>query len=246
MSENTNEKLKTYHLMIIDRSGSMGSVIPQTISGINEQLVSIKKAEEDFKDQEQIACIVIFNHQVDTTTFWKKKISEIEAYDSSNYQPDGNTALYDAIGSGINKLKGEIKEELSQRKANVIVTIFTDGDENASIEFRSTSASNLVKEVQDSGQWTVTFIGCGNNVFEVAQSLNIRAGNTLSYSDSPEGNTEAFRSMAQGRYAVSAMYSQSLEKGLDTCNVNQTHDFFANLDLDDDIVKRDDTIKDKK
>lgn len=230
-----SEKQKTYHLMILDRSTSMNSVRAVTISGLNEQLASIKKAEEDFDDQEQVVCFVAFSDEVEMEQIWNEKIADIEDFDNTSYNPDGWTALYDAIGMGVNKLRNQIQEELTERKANVVVTIFTDGNENMSKEFKEPQQiKELVDEIQETGQWTVAFIGCGDYVFDVAESIGILRGNTMSYDAGREGTTRAFTSMSQARYGRSQLYSQSLSVGKSTEEVNNNINFFEHIDLDDD------------
>lgn len=223
--------------MMLDRSSSMNSVRDATISGLNEQLASIRKAAEDFDDQEQVVCFVTFSDVVDTDQLWNKKIEDIEDFTRDTYNPDGWTALYDAIGMGVNKLRNQIASDLAERKANVVVTIFTDGNENHSREFKSASeVRTLTEEIQETGQWTVAFIGCGDNVFSIAQSMGVSRGNTMSYSAGIAGTSEAMTSMSNARYMRAASYSESIAKGsLDMSDVNQKMDFFAiNPDLDDD------------
>ena len=81
-----SEKQKTYHLMILDRSSSMNSVRDTTISGLNEQLSSIKQAEEDFDDQEQVVCFVTFSDNVEMEQIWDAKISDVENFNQHNHQ----------------------------------------------------------------------------------------------------------------------------------------------------------------
>jgi uncharacterized protein YegL len=228
-----SKKQKTYHLMILDKSGSMGSVRDVTISGLNEQLGSIKKAEEDFLDQEQIVCFVTFNNNVDTDQIWNSKITDIEDFNQTSYAPGGMTALYDAVGMGIDKLKDQIKDELASRSANVVVTIFTDGSENVSREYSGSQVKELIEEIQEAGQWTVAFVGCGDDVFNVAEAMGISRGNTMAYDAGVEGTTRAFTSMSQARYGRAQSYSQANTKGISTANVNNEVDFFENIDLED-------------
>lgn len=230
-----SEKQKTYHLMILDRSSSMNSVRDATISGLNEQLDSIRKAAGDFDDQEQVVCFVTFSNNVDTEQLWDKKIGDIDKFDRNSYSPSGMTALYDAIGMGINKLRNQITEDLADRKANVVVTIFTDGHENMSQEFKDkTIVKALVEEIQETGQWTVAFIGCGDDVFDVAQSIGVARGNTMSYDAGEEGTTEAFTSMSNARYLRTQNYSKSISRGVSCEAVNLEADFFAfNPDLNE-------------
>jgi len=258
------DKLKTYHLMIIDKSGSMDLVKDVTISGLNENLQSIRKAQEDFDDQEQVTCLVTFsgggwssgggfersNGTIDHTSCWKKMTGEIEDFTKENYIPDGGTPLLDAVGSSISKLREEIKDELLERKATVVVTIFTDGQENTSKEYSQQQIKDLITEVKETGQWTIAFAGCGDNVFEVAESMNIGRGSTMAYTAGSVGTQHAFRSMAQARYTRSEQYSNTLSEGQDVAEVNQVDNMFQNLDIDTKIKDKPDpaidTTKEKE
>ena len=42
---------KTYYLLILDKSGSMGSIIPQTVAGFNEQVQMIRKLKPKYPAQ---------------------------------------------------------------------------------------------------------------------------------------------------------------------------------------------------
>lgn len=231
--------------MILDNSSSMNSVRDATISGLNEQLDSIRKAAEDFDNQEQIVCFVTFDTEVNTTQLWNEKIEDVKNFTRTTYNPDGWTALYDAIGMGVNKLRNQISEELAERKANAVVTIFTDGDENHSREFKSASeVRTLTEEIQETGQWTVAFIGCGDeDVYRVAQSMGVARGNTMSYNAGVAGTARAMTSMSKSLYTRAEAYSQSLDMGItDMTKVNQEMDFFAiNPDLDDNPPAIEDT-----
>ncbi len=232
-----SEKQKTYHLMILDKSSSMNSVRDATISGLNEQLDSIRKASEDFDDQEQVVCFVTFSNNVEMEQIWDAEISDVKNFDGNSYRPDGMTALYDAIGMGVNKLRNQIQTDLAERKANVVVTIFTDGCENMSQEFKEASqVKELVEGIQETGQWTVAFIGCGDeDVYRVAASMGVARGNTMSYNAGVEGTRDAMTSMSNARYLRTQSYSESISKGVSCEVVNQEADFFAlNIDLDDD------------
>jgi len=232
-----SDKQKTYHLMILDRSSSMNSVRDVTISGLNEQLESIRKAATDFEDQEQVVCFVTFASDVDMDQIWDVGIDDIEDFTMRTYSPNGMTALYDAIGMGINKLRNQIADDLAERKANVVVTIFTDGQENQSQEFTTAlEVRTLTEEIQETGQWTVAFIGAGGeDVFSVAQSMGVNRGNTMAYDLGPEGTTRAMTSMSNALYMRAQNYSKSISEGVtDMSVVNNEVDFFDNIDLDDD------------
>ena len=232
-------KVKTYNLIVLDRSSSMNSVRQVTINGLNEQLDSIRKTQEEHPEQEQIVCFATFSDTVDVDQRWNKPILEVSNFTEEDYNPQGMTALHDAIGISINKMKNEIANDLKNRSANVMVMIFTDGQENCSSEFNRNTSKNLVKEVKDSGMWTVSFIGCGDDVFEVAQGYGIDRGDTLSYSAGSDGTRSAFAKMSHSRSARSVAYSNILSKNLDQTSsiecmaaINQNGHFFDNMDID--------------
>lgn len=239
MSKRKNEKMKVYHLMILDDSGSMSSVRDETISGLNEQLISLRKSKEDFADQEQIVCFLTFGVTVDHETLWDKTIDDFQDFSPENYDPSqGGTALLDGIGVGIVKMRDQIQDELTAKTANVIVTILTDGGENSSREFSNEQISSLINEVKATGQWTVAFMGCGDDVFDVAARMGIDRSHTMHYAAGAAGTQNVHRAMAQSRYERTRAYSQAGE----TSEVNKGVDFFANPepDMDDTLGKVDD------
>ena len=237
-----SSKNKTYNLFIIDKSSSMLGVRDVTISGMNEQLEAIRNSQKEFDDQDQIVSLVLFSNNVDLTEIWNKPIDEVENFTRETYAPSGMTALHEAIGRGVSKLKNDITQEIADRTANVIVNIFTDGQENASShEWQGDPTKNLIEEVKETGLWTVAFIGCGDeaSVFNVARSLGIHQGDTMSYSAGTVGTQTAFSAMATSRGMRAKCYSKAISDGLDTKAVNLGCNFFQNMDISDPIVDGD-------
>lgn len=222
------KEYQTYHLMIIDRSGSMDTVKAETISGLNEQLHSIRKAQEEHDEQEQKVCLVVFSSTVDHSEMWNMNIDDVEDFTEETYVPDGMTALLDAVGMGVSKLREEIKDKLAEKKANIIMTIFTDGMENNSKEYNGQQILSLIKEIKETGYWAVSFAGCSDDVFEVAKSMGIAEGDTLHYAAGSVGTQHAFARMAQSRTNYTNSYSMSIAQGLDTAAVNKAENFFEN------------------
>ena len=269
----------TYHLMILDRSGSMEPVRDVTISGLNEQLQTIRKDQEKLKLQEQRVCFVTFDNEIDHTSLWDKNIKDINDFTRDDYVPGATTALRDAVGIGVTKLKEEIRKQnkkmgkiktgghffenmdLSETdepellpKINAVVTIFTDGEENASHEYSGKQISDLIKEVKDTGEWTVSFLGCGDNVFEVAKSMGISQGDTLSYAPGQDGTQNAFHLMATGRSMRATSYENTYTSGsLDTSSINTGNNFFngsntqqPDLNLQDKTKTKEEETKEEK
>ena len=66
----------------------------------------------------------------------------------------------------------------------VLVTIITDGMENASQEYSGKAVKELVSRQREKG-WTFAYIGANQDAVEVARDLNI--SNALNFDASPEG-----------------------------------------------------------
>lgn len=163
-------------LIILDESGSMGSTRLETIQSLTSLLNELKvKAQED--DLNIKVTLTTFNHLV-TQQVTHTKLSEID-FDNvlSNYNPDGLTALYDAVGQSVTFLK-------TKKPNPTKVIILTDGYENASKEYNQSKIAELLKDVQDNLGWTISFLGA--NILDIntyVQSLNIKADNSFSFKD---------------------------------------------------------------
>ena len=169
---------KTYIAFVLDKSGSMDCVRDNTISAFNEQMQEIRA--NSHKTGETLLSLVQFSGSVDET-FFNIPIDEIEGeLDSSQYQPSGSTAMYDAVGYTINKLQrwdepGDV---------GFLVIILSDGMENASRKFTGHQVSSLRKELETTGRWTFQYIGCDANAIKEAVGLGFQ---TCSYSNTDQG-----------------------------------------------------------
>ena len=95
----------------------------------------------------------------------------------TDYQPDDCTPLFDAMGRSLNDLKKHVNDE-----DVVLVTIITDGYENASREYCGRDIKNLVAELKARG-WVFAYIGTNQDVDAVADDMGIRSRMSYEYSD---------------------------------------------------------------
>ena len=211
---------KIHALTIIDKSGSMKPYRTRTIEGINSNVAALKKEVD--KDT------VILNTQLQfsaTSNAWgrvseatKEKdfvfnrigvaVQDLPDMTENDYDPDGGTPLLDAIGYGIEKIKEFHKDDLGSDDLKIIVTVFTDGEENSSSKWNRGDIKKMIEHFQSDGKWTFTFIGCGSfdNVSGTATSYGFSLNNTVAYAASDEGTAEAFKKVATSycNYARSA------------------------------------------
>lgn len=184
---------KTYYHLIIDKSGSMSSCVNETISGYNEQIQMIRDLQRLNPDQEILVSLTAFNHFVSHVTTCCKP-QDAELLTRETYQPDGSTALLDAIGESVMSLKSRASNEFNNDQATAVVVIITDGYENASRFFSVNNVRNLIRELEATGKWTFSFLGADMAALEQAQNLNIQKANAASYSKAD--SNRVFEAMA--------------------------------------------------
>jgi hypothetical protein len=85
------------------------------------------------------------------------------------------------MGNSISRLRSQIDSAVPH---DVLVTIITDGYENASREFSGKMIKNLVRELKAS-EWTFVYIGANQDVEAVADSISV--DNRIDYQANNEG-----------------------------------------------------------
>jgi hypothetical protein len=197
------QKHQVHNLIILDESGSMESIKPTIINGFNELVQSIKGIQQQFPEQEHFISIISFNGFGNKIMHFIDPVSKLNTIDSSNYKPDSMTPLYDAIGFGLSKLKQHLDE---QEKYNVLVTVLTDGEENASKEYSGLAIKNMIDELSE-GNWTFTYIGTDHDVEKMASSLSIK--NSMMFEKNKDGIDSMFEEELYGR----TKYSKNIRDG---------------------------------
>lgn len=219
-STNGFENRKVYNLIILDESGSMEAIKSATITGFNEVVQTIKGVEKQFPEQEHFVSLVTFNGLGIKTKLFNKKVKSLKEINERSFQPDASTPLFDAIGFSVNKLRREIE---SQKDSNVLVTILTDGDENASEEYTGAAVKSLIDEMKSQG-WTFTYIGANHDVEQVAFSLSIH--NVLKFEANDADVKRAFDVDKKSRI----LYSRKMRN-----NEDLQANYFEDAEAEDDL-----------
>ncbi|ALI98095.1 vWA domain-containing protein [Rufibacter tibetensis] len=186
-------KKQIHNLIILDESGSMESIKQATISGFNELVQTIKGSTELYPDQEHFISLTTFNGLGINTKLSRQPVADLEQIDERIYQPNSLTPLLDAIGQSVIKLKYELDEK---REHNVLVTILTDGEENASKEFSGEQVRRIIEEQKKLG-WTFTYIGANHDVVKTASSISIT--NTMVFESTVKGTKKMFEKERSSR-----------------------------------------------
>lgn len=206
------QKHQVHNLIILDESGSMETIKTETIQGFNEIVQTIKGVEVQYPEQEHFISLVSFNGLGQKTHLWKAPVAKLLQLEAATYKPDASTPLFDAIGISLSKLSTELSDV---EDCNVLVTIFTDGEENASVEYSSHLIKKMVEYLKTK-RWTFTYIGTDHDVDRMANALAIT--NVMKFEKDAESMNALFHKEKMAR----ASYSLKIRTRKDT-----TDDFYS-------------------
>ena len=208
-NETKQTKTQVFNVIILDKSGSMESIRQAAVSGFNETLNGIKKAQEKYADtQEHYVTLVAFCSCETKQIFDRVPVTEARHLTMDDYQPCCCTPLYDAMGFTLTTMRKHVKDI---DDAVVVVTIITDGMENDSKEYTGATVKQLVEQLKGEG-WTFTYMGANQNSVEVAFNLSIRNARNFEYSEDGMVGTMAKDTSTRMRfYGRMGMYAKSLK-----------------------------------
>jgi len=174
VEEHTEHTVHSYFLL--DRTGSMHT---------------LKKAVEDgyeayVREQQAARGKMFFTvAQFDSQEPFEVVIEGTEIHSApsrlSNYQPRSTTPLYDAIVSTIN-----YAEKTSDGSADVIIVVFTDGQENASRKATRQRVFERIDAKKKLG-WTFVFLGANQDSYATGGSMGYSKGSIKNYAASAAG-----------------------------------------------------------
>lgn len=206
------EVTKIYNLVILDRSGSMMPLREVAVQGYNETLDVIRNAQKQYNlEQQNLVTLTLFNHEI-INVFDCDTVQNLPNLLMQDYKPDGWTAMLDAIGVSLTKLKNKLD---NLQNATAVVTIISDGEENSSKKYKYKDVAKLIDELKNQGVMFV-FMGTNQNVELVSSALHIDDYKVFEYSI--EGMKDAWKS---GMNASSDYYDRMSQYNKDTRNMSK-------------------------
>lgn len=188
--------------VVLDESGSMNSCWDTTITGFNE-FVQGQRAAEATAGAGYLTLVKFEGNKVETV-YHDRPLTEVPLLDKNSYRPAGGTNLLDAIGDTINNVNTVLAGKKKKDRPGVIITIMTDGEENASRRFNNEQIKAMVKAAE-TADWTFVFLGANIDAFSVGSTFGMTASNSVNYSTANMGATMASVSASTVRMRAAKM-----------------------------------------
>ena len=194
----TQEKKTTLVNFILDKSGSMESVVDSTISGFNEYIGKLKNDGNSYEFS-----LTFFDTEV-VKKYVATPIRNVDSLNKDNYQPMGGTALYDAVCSTVRSIERDLVEGVK-----VLNVILTDGEENASRLHTERDFSDMVKRLEGKGNWTFVFLGANQDSWARASKWGFAMNNVSNFHSTAAGMGGTFNMLASNTSAFASSATAS-------------------------------------
>ncbi len=153
---------------ILDRSGSMQCMQEPAVAAFNDFI----KIQLDVPGDARLT-LVQFDDAYEVPIA-ATPIQEVPQLTAATYTPRGRTALLDAIGRTVIETDRRITAlPEAEKPGKVILTIFTDGQENASREYTATHISDLIRLYRDTKGWEFLFLAANQDAIANAAAMNM-------------------------------------------------------------------------
>ena len=179
-------------VFILDRSGSMAGLEPDTIGGYNS-MIEKQKNEEG----EALISTVLFDNETEVLHD-RVPIGKIEPITEKEYFVRGSTALLDAVGGAIHHIANIHKyarEEDVPEKTLFIIT--TDGMENSSREYSYDKVKKMVEKRKEKDHWEFIFMGANIDAVSVANKFGVDRSRAVRYECDGAGTALNYKVMSK-------------------------------------------------
>ena len=178
-------------VFIVDRSGSMAGLEKDTIGGFNAML----KEQAELEGEARVTT-VLFDNQY-RLLHDRINICAVAPLTEKDYRVGGGTALLDAIGRTIKKIRAVQKQTAEEYRAEkVLFVIITDGEENSSRKYSAEQIKECIEHQKEKYGWEFVFFGANMDAVLEASKLGIAAEFARGWLANAAGTAMAYNDMS--------------------------------------------------
>ena len=186
------KKNLTEIVFILDRSGSMGGLVDDTIGGFNSMI----RKQADAEGQAYVST-VLFDNQTDVIHD-RVDIRNVSPMTPKEYFVGGCTALIDAIGGAIHHIGNVHKYAREEdRPEHTIFVITTDGMENASRHYTSDEVKAMARKEKEQYGWEFLFLGANIDAVETAARFGIGRDRAVNFHSDSRGQALNYKVVSE-------------------------------------------------
>ncbi len=167
---------------ILDRSGSMQPMQEPAVTAFNDFI----KSQLDVPGDARLTLVQFDDaYEVPIAAL---RLQDVPQLTAATYVPRGSTALLDAIGRTIKETDTRLQKlPVASQPGKVIITVFTDGMENASSDYTVKHISDLIRLYRDEKGWEFIFLAANQDAIATAATMRIDACSTGNVTYSSKG-----------------------------------------------------------
>ena len=202
--------MTTYITFVLDETSSMDYRKEETIAGFNEYVKTLSKelAGEDVKFS-----MMKFNSTKKDWLCLDIGLRDVVLLSNDNFRPYMYTPLIDAFGMALKHM--ETKDLTDEDK--VIITVMTDGEENASTEYTIDQIKSMIKENPD---WQIVFLGAEIDAWDIGRDFGLQRRQTYSFTDSDALDTYGTVALASANYSKGSSVSINIAEEFEDAESN--------------------------
>lgn len=184
---------KTLHaIIILDESGSMEDMRQEAIDVFNNQVGILEKRAKEIN----IKLTLVKFATVPETIFWDADINpasgpfeatKVTRLSKDNYDPDGSTAMLDAVGRTLSKFRYCSAVDLKDENTTFLMILISDGLENNSKEFGWNDVAELVERVNENKRWKFVYLGSNLDLARIRDTFSMGDGDFLIFNTDSAG-----------------------------------------------------------
>ena len=172
----------THICIVLDASGSMGSIESDIKGSFNTFLAQQKESEGK-------TMFDLFQFSDEVTHLVKSAdLSQYSGNLMDQYSCSGCTALYDAVCIAIDsmgKTFAAMPEE--ERPENVLCVIITDGEENSSKEFTMNDVKQRIEHQKNVYSWEFDFLAANQDSWETGSAMGLTKEQCTDFTANTDG-----------------------------------------------------------
>jgi uncharacterized protein YegL len=193
---------QTFITFLLDRSGSMKSILEDTIGGYNAYVDGLRDT-----DGATYSLLTFDTHGLEKV-HTRLPIKDVPVLTKKDFVPRAGTPLIDASMETILAVERAMEGRIDYK---VVITILTDGEENESNRYSWEALHGKITEKTAEG-WQFMFIGAGIDAYQAGRNMGISAGQTMSYDSSDVASTRsAFSAMSKNTQLYASGEAATME-----------------------------------